>query len=84
MSILLFKNVLVTVQVYYHIPDYQSIINEFIWQTLDITPEYPRINKFLKHWDTSINAKISRVDLSYTDPQSLRDYRYSHYEKLFN
>lgn len=27
-----------TIHIYYHLPDYDSIIQEFVWQTLDIHP----------------------------------------------
>ena len=45
-----------SVQVVYYIPDYLNLINEFIWQTRDQQPDYPRINQFLDYWDKNIDA----------------------------
>lgn len=54
----------VTVQVYYFIPDYRSLINEFIWQTLDLRPRYPRIHRFLDFWRREIDAVIKEIIIS--------------------
>ena len=56
--------ILVTVNILYFLPDYNSLINEFIWQTLDLKPKYPKVNKFLKYWDKNINANIKEVIIS--------------------
>ncbi len=50
-----------TVQVVYYIPDYVHIVNEFMWQTEDTLPEYPRITKFLDYWDKNIECPIKEV-----------------------
>ena len=50
-----------TVQVVYYIPDYVHIVNEFMWQTEDTLPEYPRISKFLDYWDKNIDGPIKEV-----------------------
>ena len=38
-----------SVQVVYYIPDYLNLVNEFIWQTRDQLPDYPRIERFLDY-----------------------------------
>ena len=50
-----------TVQVVYYIPDHLHIINEFMWQTEDQLPEYPRITRFLDYWDKNIDGPIKEV-----------------------
>ena len=50
-----------TVQVIYFIPDHLHIVNEFMWQTEDELPEYPRIKKFLDYWDKNIDGPIKEV-----------------------
>ncbi|MBT3501268.1 MAG: hypothetical protein HN464_02930 [Candidatus Marinimicrobia bacterium] len=42
-------------------PDYLNIVNEFVWQTDDQLPEYPRITKFLNYWDKNIDGPIKEV-----------------------
>ena len=54
---------LVTVSVLYHLPDHRSLLNEFVWQTLDLKPSYPRIGRFLDFWRREIDAVIREVRL---------------------
>ena len=55
--------IIATVEVFYWMPDYDHILQEFIWQTTDIKPEYPRIHKFLNFWYENIDAVISEVNI---------------------
>ena len=32
-----------------------------MWQTEDITPEFPRIGKFIKYWDENIEGLIRDI-----------------------
>lgn len=52
---------LVTLDIFYYMPDHSSIINEFVWQTEDIAPEYQRVHKFLLHWQKNIDAVIQEI-----------------------
>lgn len=53
----------VLLRVYYFLPDYNNLVQEFTWGTVDVIPEYPRINKFLRYWHSNINAVIASIDL---------------------
>ena len=61
MTYILRKWTVATVQVVYYIPDHQHIVNEFMWQTADQLPEYPRITRFLDYWDKNIDGPIKEV-----------------------
>jgi uncharacterized protein Usg len=50
-----------SVQVVYYIPDYLHLVNEFIWQTEDQQPDYPRITQFLNYWDKHIDGPIKEA-----------------------
>ena len=64
MSVIIIKRiVLVTLNVYYWMPDYENIIQEFIWQTLDVKPTYPRIHKFLNYWHNNIDAVVNEIQI---------------------
>ena len=55
------KKSIVTIDVFYYLPEYTNILQEFVWQTEDIVPEYPRVHQFLNYWKENINAVISEV-----------------------
>ena len=60
---ILIKNTIVTVNVFYWMPDYQNILQQFIWQTDDVRPEYPRVHKFLNYWHDNIDAVIEEIEI---------------------
>ena len=61
---ILIRNTIVTLNVLYWMPDYTHILQEFIWQTADIRPEYPRVHRFLNYWHDNIEAVISEVKIA--------------------
>ena len=69
------NHTLTTLQVYYYIPDYTSIIQEFVWQYNDSLPEFPRTHKFLNYWHHNIDAVIADIRLGYIDKGGRSTYR---------
>ncbi|MES1200071.1 MAG: Usg family protein [Pseudomonadota bacterium] len=53
-----------TAEVLYYMPDHPSLLQSFVWQTLDLAPNYPRIHKFLEFWRREIEAVIHSVRLA--------------------
>jgi len=60
----LIRNDLTTVKVIYYLPDYDHVLQEFVFQQYDIVPEYPKLNKFIKFWQRNIEARIHSVDFA--------------------
>ena len=58
---IIIKNTIVTVNVFYWRPDYQHILQQFIWQPDDVKPEYTRVHKFLNYWHDNIEAVIEEI-----------------------
>ena len=55
---------LTTIQVIYRLPDYHSILQEFVWQTLDHPPEFKRMQQFINYWLENIEAPIHSVKIA--------------------
>tara|TARA_B110000046_G_C13015745_1_gene408639 strand:- start:2768 stop:3019 length:252 start_codon:yes stop_codon:yes gene_type:complete len=66
---------LVTIKVVYHMPDYVHVLNEFIWQTHDIIPKFPRIQRFVKFWIANIDGPINHAEICYVNYWGGREYR---------
>ena len=58
------KKSLVTVDILYWMPDYENILQQFIWQTKDVVPDIPRVHKFLNYWNNNIDAIMSEVKVA--------------------
>ena len=61
---IIINNTIVTLNVYYWMPDYSHILQQFIWQTDDMRPDYPRVHKFLNYWHENIEAIIAEVRIA--------------------
>ena len=55
---------LTTAEVLYYIPDHPKLLQSFLWQTLDVAPEFPRVREFLDFWRREIEAVIHSVQIS--------------------
>jgi uncharacterized protein Usg len=55
---------LTTAEVIYYMPDHPTLLQRFLWQTLDLPPEFPRVQKFLVFWRREIDAVIHSVTLT--------------------
>ncbi len=55
---------LTTAEVLYYLPDHPDLLQSFLWQTLDVAPEFPRIREFLDFWRREIEAVIHSVQIS--------------------
>jgi len=58
---------IITVDVFYYLPDYPLIIQEFICQFDDTVPDLPRVKKFLRFWETDIDGLIRHIVLAGID-----------------
>jgi uncharacterized protein Usg len=61
---IIIKKEIVTIDIFYYQPDYQSLIQQFIWQTEDQLPQLSRIHRFLWFWKHNIDAVIKEIHLS--------------------
>lgn len=55
---------LTTLDLLYHLPDHPGVLQQFLWQTLDEAPDFPRIHQFLDYWRREIDAVIHSVTVS--------------------
>nr|WP_294513304.1 usg protein [uncultured Rhodopila sp.] len=52
---------LTTAEILYHLPDHPALLQTYIWQDLDIAPQYPVLNKFLEFWRREIEGNLHSV-----------------------
>jgi uncharacterized protein Usg len=50
-----------TVEIIYHMPDHPSLLQTFIWQYMDLAPNYPELNKFLDFWRQNLDGALHSV-----------------------
>ena len=68
---------LTTAQIYYHMPDFEEILQEFIWQDYDLAPQFPNLQQFLQFWTNEIDGKLHSVYVAKREIITNSDYRAS-------
>jgi len=52
---------LTTAEILYHMPDHPDLLQSYIWQELDLAPQYPVLRKFLEFWTRNLDGKLHSV-----------------------
>ncbi len=52
---------LVTAEILYRIPDHKSLLQSYIWQNMDLAPQFPELNRFLAFWQRELDGPIHSV-----------------------
>ncbi len=55
---------LTTAEILYHLPDHPALLQSFVWQHLDVAPEYPVLRRFLDFWTCNIEGKLHSVKVA--------------------
>ena len=58
---------LTTAEIVYHMPDHPEILQSYVWQAMDIAPDYPELRKFLEFWRRELEGKLHSVRVA-TNP----------------
>jgi uncharacterized protein Usg len=61
---------IVSVDIFYYLPDYPLLLGEFYWQTDDYWPEIPRVHRFLGYWRSNIEAIVQQVYIQHASESS--------------
>ena len=56
-----------TVEIIYHMPDHPSLLQTFIWQYMDLAPDYPELHKFLDFWRKNLDGALHSVQVMSKD-----------------
>jgi uncharacterized protein Usg len=55
---------LTTALITYHLPDYPRLLQEYIWQELDLAPKFPELNRFLEFWERRLEGRLHSVKVA--------------------
>ena len=57
---------LTTAEILYHMPDHPNLLQSYIWQELDLAPEFPILRRFLNFWQRELEGKLHSVKVGHT------------------
>lgn len=50
-----------TANIFYHMPDFKSVLQSYVWQEYDTAPDFPKLQKFLEFWTDTLDGTIHSV-----------------------
>lgn len=59
---------LTTAEILYHLPDHPDLLQSFVWQQLDLAPDFPVLRRFLDFWAHNIDGKLHSVKVAQAPP----------------
>ena len=55
---------LATAEILYHMPDYPQLLQTYVWQKLDLAPQFPELCKFLDFWERELDGRLHSVKVA--------------------
>ena len=68
---------LATAEIFYRMPDAQSVLQTYVWQDYDIAPRFPQLRKFLDFWTRELDGPIHSVRLAHARLLRPAEVRYA-------
>jgi uncharacterized protein Usg len=71
---------LATANILYRLPEHPDLLQSFVWQFHDISPDYPRLVKFLDFWVAEIEGAIHSVEVAHKRLVSAAEVRHARFQ----
>ncbi len=52
---------LTTAEILYHLPDHPALLQTYVWQNMDLAPQYPELRRFLDFWKANLDGKLHSI-----------------------
>ena len=66
---------LTTAHILYRMPDHPALLQEYIWQELDLAPRFAVLTKFLRFWEQNLDGKLHSVKVTHAELIKPADFR---------
>lgn len=58
---------LTTAEITYRLPDHPGLLQTYVWQDLDLAPQFPVLSRFLTFWEREIEGELHSVTVGTTE-----------------
>ncbi len=55
---------LTTAEILYHLPDHPHLLQSYLWQEYDQSPNYPALHRFLDFWAHNLDGPLHSVKVA--------------------
>lgn len=75
---------LATAEIYYRLPDAQSLLQSYLWQDYDMFPNFPKLAAFLDFWSRELDGPIHSVRLAHAQLLRPTEVQYRNHELMLH
>lgn len=75
---------LTTAEILYHYPDHPALLQSYVWQNMDIAPDYPELRRFLSFWRNNLDGKLHSIRVACAEIMRTGAMRHSDHLKYLN
>jgi uncharacterized protein Usg len=72
---------LTTAEILYRLPDAPALLQSYIWQNYDLSPDFPRLREFLDFWQRNLDGPLYSVKV--TSSEVIGGRKYHHHQHSF-
>jgi uncharacterized protein Usg len=69
---------LTTAEILYRLPDHPSLLQSYVWQDLDLNPDFPVLRKFLNFWERELDGRLYSVKVASCDIIKPSEFCFTH------
>jgi uncharacterized protein Usg len=71
---------LTTAEILYRFPDFPGLLQSYLWQEMDIAPDFPRLTRFLDYWDRHLEGRLHSVRIANAELVRPQEIAYAGHE----
>lgn len=64
-----------TAEILYRMPDHPAFLQTYLWQDLDVAPEFPVLRRFLDFWERNLDGKLFKVRVAHAELVKPAEFR---------
>jgi len=68
---------LTTAEILYRMPDFPGLLQSYVWQNLDLAPEFPVLSEFLAFWQSRLDGKLYSVRVASSSIIGPQEWRWA-------
>jgi len=55
---------LTTAEILYRMPDHPALLQTYLWQEMDMPPQFPQLKEFLSFWKRELEGELHSVRIA--------------------
>lgn len=63
-------------EIIYYLPDYNDILQTYLWQDYDYIPALPNLCRFIDFWERDLEGKIHSINISTQDELASTEFKF--------